>query len=139
MQILNTLNIPLQDHITYISRVIDGTSVTDVRLSRVACHYVAMRADTKKPQVAETIQYFSVLAGAVQTYLEQVENAERVLIRSEVTEREKTLSSTAHAAGVTNFAYFQNARYLGLYNMSIAQLRKLRGIESKHSPLRLHG
>ncbi|HQZ60673.1 MAG TPA: damage-inducible protein D, partial [Acinetobacter sp.] len=67
------------------------------------------------------------------------ENVERVLIREEVSEREKSLSGVAKQHGVTNYAFFQNAGYRGMYNMNLAQLRQLKGINSKRSPLDFMG
>lgn len=135
MQILNTLGMPIQDHIMFVGRTIDGKQETDAKLSRVACYYIAMRADARKPEVAGAINYFATIAGAIRDHFEQIENADRIAFRGEITEREKSLTSTAKQAGVVNYAYFQNARYVGLYNRSIAQLRQLRGIDSSRTPL----
>jgi DNA-damage-inducible protein D len=63
------------------------------------------------------------MAEAFRQYVQEAEGVERVLVRGEVSEREKALSATAHACGVTNYAFFQNAGYRGMYNMDFSQLR----------------
>jgi DNA-damage-inducible protein D len=51
-----------------------------------------------------------------------------VRIREELKEDNKLLSSTAKQHGVTDYAKFTNAGYLGMYNMYNWQLAKRRGI-----------
>lgn len=56
---------------------------------------------------------------------------DRLLIRDGLTEGNKVLSSTAHRAGIEDFARFQDAGYLGLYNMRAWQLKGRRGLDKK--------
>lgn len=106
----------------------------DWRLSRFACYLTALNGDPKKPEIAQAQAYFVTLAEAFRQYVQEAEGVERVLIRGEVTEREKTLSATASAFGVQNYAFFQNyaflqnAGYRGMYNMDLTQLQRRKGV-----------
>ncbi|MDH3890645.1 MAG: damage-inducible protein D [candidate division Zixibacteria bacterium] len=127
-----TLNIPV--HENFISfKQDDGTE--DFKLTRFACYLVAMNGDVRKPQVASAQAYFVTIAESFRLYLEESENVERVVLRGEVTGREKALSSTANEAGVTNYGYFQNAGYRGMYNMNLRQLKLLKGVSGQRSVL----
>ncbi len=131
----STLQIPILNNFVQIER--DG--ILDYKLSRFACYLVVMNADSKKTNVAKAQVYFATLAGAVQDYFQENERMDRLMIRDEVSEREKSLGAVAKLSKVTNYAAFQNAGYLGLYNMNIQQLRKRRDIPSKKSPLDFMG
>ena len=102
MTTCNTLNIPIPENFTQILRDVNGKQFYDNKLSRFACYLVVMNSDTKKIAVAKAQAYFATLAGAVQHYLQEVDNIERVVIRDEVTEREKSLHGVANAAGLVN-------------------------------------
>ena len=139
MLTLTTLNVPVYENIVQEPRIINGKTVSDFKLSRFACYLVAMNGDPKKPQVAKAQAYFVSWAEACRLYLEQAEGVERVGIRAEISEHERTLAGVAHNAGVTEFGYFQNAGYRGLYNMDLYKIRELKGIPVKRSPLDFMG
>jgi DNA-damage-inducible protein D len=61
----------------------------------------------KKPQVAKAQVYLICIAETFRNYLEESENIERVLIREEVSDREKSLSAVAHRHGVTGYPLFK--------------------------------
>ncbi len=132
-----SLKIPVIEHFIQTEREINGKKQSDYKLSRFACYLTSMNGDTKKPQVAKAQTYFALLAETLHHYQEEAENVERVRIRSEVSEHEKSLSGIAHSHGVENYAFFQNAGYRGLYNMNIKQLevRKFRGQKKSGSLL----
>jgi len=134
-----TLNIPLGDTIDQIEREIDGRPHRDYKLSRFGCYLVAVNGDPKKPQVAAAQAYFVTLADAFRQYLQQGGSVERVLLRDDITERERSLSGIASEAGVENYSFFQSAGYRGLYNMSLAKLRDMRSIDRARSPLDFMG
>lgn len=98
-----------------------------------------MNGDSKKPQVAAAQAFFASMAEAMRNYIESAQNVERVLIRDDVSERERTLSGVAHAAGVVQYGYFQNAGYRGMYNMDLRRLRQFKGIDSDRSLLDFMG
>lgn len=114
---------------------------TDYRLTRFACLLVVMNADARKPQVNKAQVYFAAIADKIGEHLEAVEGVDRILKRGEISEHEKSLSSTAAAAGVRGVGYarFQNAGYLGLYNMSIQHLKKVKGVPNGRTPLDFMG
>lgn len=139
MATCNTLNLPLVNNFEQVMVDINGTFVVDFKLSRFACYLISMNGNVKMPQVAKAQAYFAELAGVVQDYQIETQRVERLQIRSEVSERESTLSSTAFGAGVNNYAFFQNAGYIGMYNKGIKQLKAVRKIDDKRTLLDFMG
>ncbi len=139
MTTCNTLNINIFDNFEQLQREVDGKLFRDYKLSRFACYLSVMNADSKMIAVAKAQSYFATLAGLVQSYLVEVDNVERIVIRGEVSEREKSLSAVVHKAGVTNYVSFQSAGYRGMYNKSITQLKNIRGVDTKNSLLDFMG
>lgn len=126
-----TLDIDIIDNFKQVKRESDGREVDDYQLSRFACYLTAMNADIKKKEVASAQAFFAVTAEAVRRYVEDAEEVERVLIREEVSTHEKSLSSVAKKAGVINYGLFQNAGYMGMYNMNLTALKKYKGMNKK--------
>ena len=139
MTTCNTLNIPILENFEQVYSYVKGKSTYDYKLSRFACYLVAMNSDNKKIEVAQAQAYFAALAGAVTHYLEEVSKVERLVVREEISDRERSLSGVVKNSGVENYAYFQTAGYRGMYNMSISKLRELRSIPDKKSPLDFMG
>jgi DNA-damage-inducible protein D len=123
-----TLGIPYEEN--FKRRTREG-SQDDFNLSRFACYLTAMNCDTRKPEVAATQVYFAAITESFRQYVEEAENVERVLVRADVTEREKSLSGVATGAGVSNFGFFQNAGYRGMYNMNLHELKVHKGLDPK--------
>ncbi len=136
---LTSLNIPVFDNILQEQREVDGKTIVDYRLSRFACYLAAMNGDPKKPQVALAQAYFVQWAEACRLYLEEADGVERVAIRGEISEHERTLSGTAKRAGVVDYRLFQNSGYRGLYNMDLWQVRRRKGVPQGRSPLDFMG
>ncbi len=132
-------NVDIFDNFVPETREINGKKVKDYKLSRFACYLIAMNGDPKKQEIAMAQAYFATIAEAFQRYVEQAEDVERVLIRDEISDHENTLSSTAKAAGVTKYPFFQNAGYRGMYNMNISQLKTLKNIPKNRTPLDFMG
>jgi DNA-damage-inducible protein D len=100
----------------------------EYKFTRFACFLVAMSGDSKKQEVAVAQIYFAALADSLETFDDQAECIDRVLVRDEVTTGIKTLNDTAKAHGVQDYARFTGAGYRGLYNMSLDDLNKVKKI-----------
>lgn len=109
------------------------------KLSRFACYLAAMNGDVTKPAVAQAQAYFVTYARACEVYVTEAEGVDRVIVRSEIADSEKGLARAAKASGVIDYASFQNAGYRGLYNRSIGQLRALKKLPERRSPLDFMG
>ncbi|HXR07763.1 MAG TPA: hypothetical protein VN765_10565 [Candidatus Acidoferrum sp.] len=139
MVTLTSLNVPIFENIIQEQRTVAGKTTSDYKLSRFACYLAAMNGDPKKPQVAKAQAYFVTWAEACRLSLEEADSVERVGIRAEISEHERTLSGTAHRAGVVQYGLFQNAGYRGLYNMDLYQIRRTKGVPQGRSPLDFMG
>lgn len=119
-----SLNIACEEH---FHRQPDGRHA----VTRFGCYLVAMNGDPRKAEVAAAQAYFAVIAETFQSHLDHAEGIDRILIREEVTDGQKSLASTAKAHGVKNYAFFQNKGYLGMYNMTLARLCRYKGVPPK--------
>lgn len=134
-----SLKLSVMDNFAQTSVVLNGREVRDYRLSRFACYLVAMNGNVNKPQVARAQAYFAALAEAFEHYVREAEHVERVQVRAEITDHERSVSSAAKGVGVKDFARFQNAGYLGLYNLPIWKVRELKRVPRNRSPLDFMG
>ncbi|MGB6597385.1 MAG: BRO family protein [Candidatus Acidiferrum sp.] len=130
-----TLGIPVLENFEQCSREINGEQLSDYKLSRFACYLVAMNGDVRKGPVAEAQAYFATLAQAAQEYIQSVQDIERVQIREEVSDRERSLGSTAKRAGVSEYGFFQNAGYRGMYNVDLGKLKEMKGLRDRSRSL----
>jgi len=128
IQACTTLKIPVLGNFTQIEREIEGSRVLDYKLSRFACYLVAMNGDVKKPQVAKAQAYFAAMAETVRQHLQNAESVERLLIRGDVSERERSLAGVAKAAGVQYYGLFHHKGYLGMYNMGLRDIKDRKGL-----------
>lgn len=120
-----------EDHMI---RQSDGTHI----FTRFGCYLVAMNGSPAKGQVAAAQAYFAALAQTFQSHLEHADGIDRILMRSELTDGQKSLNGTAHSHGVENYAFFLNQGYVGLYNMGLKQLLSKKGIDGSGSKLMDH-
>lgn len=127
MKALSSLGIPIHNNIVPIMHPVSGKN--DYKLSRFACYLIAMNADSKKPEVAKAHAYFASMTRSFEAILEKSDQIERLVIRDEIKDGNTSLGKVASAAGVSDYAKFQNAGYLGLYNMTNWQLAKKRNID----------
>lgn len=136
-----TLEIPVAENFIQTEREIDGVVCSDFKLTRFACYLVAMNGDTAKVPVAAAQAYFASMADVVRQIIQKVENVERVQIRDEISQRERSLSGVAKTAGVIaeRYGLFQNAGYRGMYNMDYSRLREFKGVDASRSLLDFMG
>lgn len=126
-----SLNIPHYENIIAEKREIDGKIIQDFKLTRFACYLTAMNADAKKPEVALAQAYFAEQTRKFELYLQGNNEIDRLLYREELTDGNKSLASTAKSAHVADYAKFQNAGYLGMYNMESWKLARRRGVDKR--------
>ena len=126
-----SLNIPHYENIIAEQRVFQNNQIQDFKLSRFGCYLIVMNGDPKKIEVAEAQVYFAQQTRKFELFLEGQNEIERILIREELSEGNKSLAYVGkHAGGpVFDYAKFQNAVYLGMYNMPTWQLEKKRGVK----------
>jgi DNA-damage-inducible protein D len=134
-----TLQIPVVENFEQIKREIDGRPFWDYKLSRFACYLTAMNGDVRKERVAAAQAYFASMAEAVRRYIQNADSVERVLIREDISERERSLSGVAYSSGVVQYGFFQNAGYRGMYNMDYARLKRYKQIDGERSLLDFMG
>lgn len=117
-----TLNIKIPENFTEVA---DGDT-KDYRLSRFACYLTTMNADIRNPLVAKAQAFFAELADSFWEAMHQNAEVERLVVRGEISEHEKSLASVAKQGGVEDYAKFHNAGYVGMYNMPIWKLKKFK-------------
>ncbi|MCT4287336.1 BRO family protein [Elizabethkingia anophelis] len=127
-KVLMSLGITHFNEIKHEMRDVNGESVQDAKMTRFACYLTAMNSDVKKPEVAIAQAYFASQTQKFELLVASGDQFERLLTREELAEGQKSLASVAKNAGVEDFAKFQNAGYLGMYNMPSWKLEKKRGV-----------
>jgi DNA-damage-inducible protein D len=121
-----SLGIPHYQNIIAFEREMDGKTQTDFKLTRFACYMTAMNADPKRTEVALAQAYFAQQTRRFEVHLQNGNDLDRLVFREELKEGNQSLCRTAQSAGLENFASFQDAGYLGLYNMRSAALKMRR-------------
>ncbi len=123
--VCNNLNIPIIENFIQVkSPNLDN----DLKLTRFACYLTVMNGNISNPKVAAAQAYFAQLAAEIHSVCQSPDEVERVYLRGDISDREKTLSHVAHRHGVEDYALFQNAGYRGMYNMNIRALKNKKGL-----------
>jgi DNA-damage-inducible protein D len=130
-QALISLGVDHYEQIKPADHKIDEKEFSDLKLTRFACYMIAMNGDPKKTKVAEAQAYFANETRKLELYLEGNEDTARLIYRDELISGQKTLMETASKAGVEDFAKFNNAGYIGLYNKTAEQLKRQRNLPTK--------
>ncbi|MDR0873351.1 MAG: DNA damage-inducible protein D [Prevotellaceae bacterium] len=101
--------------------------IIDYKLSRYACYLIVQNGDPRKEVIAIGQTYFAIQTRRAELadYFNQLnEDNKRLVIRGDIKQWNQMLAEVAHNAGViTNeeFAEFQNAGYMGLYDGETVQ------------------
>lgn len=126
------------DHFLEATEMVDiGSGATrerrDFILSRYACYLTAMNGDPRKAEIAEAQTYFAIQTRRMELEDERTEDRERLRLRTKVSESHKRVSGAAKQAGVRNTmqGVFHDARSRGLYGMSLADVKRMKGLQAK--------
>lgn len=130
IQACMSANIEYHNDFRHAARIVDEKPIDDIKLSRFACYLVAMNADAKnKAQVARAQIYFADQVEKINLLLEGSNDLDRLTIRDEIKTGNIALNSAAKQSGVVNYALFQDAGYRGLYNRSLKDVKRIKGID----------
>lgn len=110
----------IDDHFAGVSdMVVIGSgaerAVSDYKLSRYACYLIAQNGDPRKEEIALAQAYFVIQTRKQEIHEQLIEDNKRVHLRGEMKTHNKQLAKAARAAGVVNYANFQDYGYMGLY------------------------
>lgn len=119
-------NIMIEDH--FIMTKNEKTGKVEKKLSRFACYLIVTHADSRKQQVAAAKTYLAYFGATIHQMIFEKEQLERINTREEIKTEQKLLGGIAKDAGVTVYALFQNSGYMGLYNKSMRELKKYKGL-----------
>jgi len=100
----------------------------DIKLTKFACFLIAFYADARKPIVKRARAYFLNEMEEVNVLLKNQEYLSRITKRKELAESNKVLAKAARRTHVKDFQFFINEGYLGMYNHTMSELKKQRGI-----------
>ncbi|QEH11962.1 DNA replication protein DnaD [Histophilus somni] len=123
--VCNNLNIPIIDNFIQVS---SPNTPNDLKMTRFACYLTVMNGNISNPKIATAQAYFANLAAEIHAVYQSPDEVDRVYLRGDISDREKSLSHIAHKHGVDNYAFFQNAGYRGMYNMNIKALKNKKGL-----------
>lgn len=130
----------IADHFVEVTKNVDignetKRGVTDIELSRYACYLIVQNGDPRKEVIALGQTYF-----AIQTSRQEIadrfnqldEDSRRLVVRGDIKQWNQLLAEAARNAGViTNeeFAFFQNAGYMGLYGgLTVEDIHERKGL-----------
>ena len=107
----------------------------DFHLSRGASYLIVMNGDPTKPQVAGGQEYFAIQTRRAELADALAADQARLVKRDRVSKALKGVTDAAKDKGVERFDWFNAARYHGMYEMSLKQIREKKGLEPEESLL----
>ncbi|MGE8400071.1 MAG: damage-inducible protein D [Delftia tsuruhatensis] len=110
-----------------------GAQMRTVKLTRFGCLLVALHADERKSEVAAAKVALATIADRLIAAQLSQNDLGRIETRDDLKAAELALSSAAKRAGVQNteHAFFRDASIRGMYNRSLQDLKKMRGLGEK--------
>lgn len=125
----------VKNHFTDASKMVaigsnTARKVKNWELSRYACYLIAQNGDPRKQEIATAQTYFAIQTRKQELFEQLSYQQKRLLIREDVRKQNKKLFSTARKAGVNNFGRFNNYGYLGLYGLSVKEIKEKKKIGS---------
>jgi len=103
-------------------------TLEDYKLSRFACYVLAMNGETSHPEVIQAQSFFAKTVESFQDTLTP-NDIERFGIRGQLKEAFKDLNKTFTKQSGTNYALFNQAGIVGMYNQPNWKLAKARGVQ----------
>ena len=136
---------PVDEHFIRVDRGTDPEVKTktkkDYLLTGYACLMMLNNCDQRKDGVALGKVYFAKevsLSDYAQAFAGYDESAKRLIVRKEVRQWNQMLANAASIAGITmydQYALFQSAGYMGLYEMNAESIRRRRALSSREAIL----
>jgi len=105
----------------------------DIYLSKIACFLISMEADARKPVVKRARAYFLKVFHDLDQLLTNEEYLDRISEREILKKLNTKLAKVARRAHVKDFQYFINEGYLGMYGLTVGELKTKRELSHKDS------
>lgn len=130
-------NMNVLDHFVVNNKIVEAGVATkpkkDYILTRYACYLIAQNANPRLKAVALAQTYFAVKTRQQEMTEEQYkqlsEDERRIYNRNLTKQKNTALFDVAQKSGVEDFAKFNNAGYLGLYNETARQIKSRKGLK----------
>ena len=130
-------NMIVLDHFVVNNKIVEAGVATkpkkDYILTRYACYLIAQNANPRLKAVALAQTYFAVKTRQQEMTEEQYkqlsEDERRIYNRNLTKQKNTALFDVAQKSGVEDFAKFNNAGYLGLYNETARQIKSRKGLK----------
>lgn len=131
------LGVDVTESFVQCQELIDGKSIQSFKLSRFACFLITMQADPKKPEVSKAKIALAAIADALIVQHIKEDSLARIETREDLKAGEKIMSAVAQGAGLDTkyFGVFKDAGYRGMYNMSLKELKRYKGMQDPKSVL----